>query len=105
MQAFANSANPFADFIIGLFCKEVLLLDVVTNVAWKDGDKGGYLLVRILPRSEESFDDVSNLITQVLDDGQEEFHGSFKCCGQTIQDQIGRRNMLLKIWESKKRQG
>jgi len=101
MQAFANSSNPFADFMLSLFSRDVLLMDAVSQIAWVDGkdDSKGYLLVRVLPRSEESFEDIRELLVQGLEDAQEDAPFPFRCSGQAVQDSTGRRNMLVKLWQ------
>ncbi len=105
MQAFANSSNPFADFMLSLFSRDVLLMDAVSQIAWVSDDKTaskGYLLVRVLPRSEESFEDVKDLLVQGLEDAQEDAPFPFSCSGQAVKDSTGRRNMLVKLWQKVK---
>lgn len=103
MHAFANSSNPFADFMLGLFSRDVLLMDAVSHIAWVSGEDGsGYLLVRVLPRSEEAFNDVKDLLVQELTDAKEDSPFPYQCSGQTVKDQTGRRNMLVKLWQNLK---
>lgn len=98
-QPFANSNNPFVDFFIGVFCRDVILLDVITSLAWV-GEKSQYLLVRVVPKTEESFDDVKSVLIDELEDAGDSAPFKYKCFGQVILDQIGRKNLLLKLWKS-----